>query len=67
MLSHFQVLCFTEPAIDRYARLKVMKVRIKHMDLRIAAIALESGGTLVIRNVSDFRTIRELPIVDWSA
>ena len=37
------------------------------MDLRIAAITLEYGGTLVTRNVSDFRTISDLPIVDWSA
>ena len=35
-------------------------------DLRIAAIVLESGATLVSRNLADFRPIAELDVEDWS-
>lgn len=45
MLGCFPVLSFTEGAISRFAQLKSLKLRVKHMDLRIAAIALEHGGT----------------------
>jgi tRNA(fMet)-specific endonuclease VapC len=67
VLSRFRVLSFTEPAIDRFTHLKGMKLGVKHADLRIAAITLEHGGTLVTRNARDFRAIADLPIADWSA
>ncbi len=66
VLSRFHILSFTEPAIDRFTRLKGLKLGVKHADLRIAAITLEHGGALVTRNVRDFRAIPDLPIVDWS-
>ncbi len=44
-----------------------VKLEVKHADLRIAAITLEHGGTLVTRNVRDFRGIPDLLIVDWSS
>ena len=47
--------------------LKGLKLGVKHADLRIAAITLEHGGTLVTRNVRDFQAIPDLSIVDWSA
>ena len=53
-LSHFQILSFTEEAIRRYEHLKSLKLGTKKMDLRIAAIALEQGATLVTRNVPRF-------------
>ncbi len=39
---------------------------VKHADLRIAAITLEHGGTLVTRNTRDSQAIPDLPFVDWS-
>ena len=66
MLGRFHVLSFTEPAIGRFMYLKNLKLGVKHADLRIAAIALEHGGTLVTRNVRDFQVIPDLSIVDWS-
>ncbi len=66
VLGQFHILSFTEPAIDRFIYLKGLKLGVKHADLRIAAITLEHGGTLVTRNVRDFREIPDLPIVDWS-
>ena len=66
LLSRFRVLSFTEPAIDRFDYMKGLKLGVKHMDLRIAAITLEHGGTLVSRNTKDFLTVPSLQIQDWS-
>jgi tRNA(fMet)-specific endonuclease VapC len=66
LLGRFQILSFTEPAIERFTSLKGLRLGVKHADLRIAAITLEHGGTLVTRNVRDFRGIPDLSVVDWS-
>jgi tRNA(fMet)-specific endonuclease VapC len=65
-LARFRILSFTEMAIDRYEELKRLKLGTRKMDLRIAAITLVHGGTLVTRNVRDFRDIPSLVIQDWS-
>ena len=67
VLSRFQILSFTEPAIDRFIKLKGLRLGVKHADLRIPAITLEHGATLVTRNARDFQAIPDLSIVDWSA
>jgi tRNA(fMet)-specific endonuclease VapC len=43
-----------------------LKLGVKHMDLRIAAIVLEHGGVLVTRNVSDFQNVPGLTIENWA-
>jgi predicted nucleic acid-binding protein len=53
-LSRFRILSLTLAAIERYEELKRLKLGTKKMDLRIAAITLVYGGTLVTRNVRDF-------------
>src|SRR5215471_5456942 len=50
-LSSIQILPFTQPAAAQYEQLRSMRLRIGTMDLRIAAIALTHGATLVTRNV----------------
>jgi tRNA(fMet)-specific endonuclease VapC len=61
-----RILSFTEPAIARFERLRAMKLGVGAMDLRIAAIALEHGATVVTRNTRDFQRIPGLPLDDWS-
>jgi tRNA(fMet)-specific endonuclease VapC len=65
-LSRVQILSFSEQAIDRYEELRQQKLNIGKMDLRIAAIALELGVTLVTRNTRDFSRVPGLLIEDWS-
>ncbi len=65
-LARFRILSFTEAAIERYEQLKRLKLGTKKMDLRIAAITLVHGGTLVTRNVRDFQGIPALATEDWS-
>jgi len=67
LFGRFPILSFTEPAIRRFEHLKSLKLNVRHMDLRIAAITLEHSGTLVTRNLRDFRDIPSLAIEDWSA
>lgn len=65
-LVRFYILTFGEPAIARYEGLRAAHRRLDKSDLRIAAIVLESGDTLVTRNAKDFRQIAGLHIEDWA-
>src|SRR5712692_4289014 len=60
------IIGFDEQAQTIFRRLRVHGIRIGTQDLRIAAIALGLGATLVTRNVQDFATIPSLNIEDWS-
>ena len=65
-LAAFQILSFEKAAIQRYESLRKLKVNIRKMDLRIAAVVLEKGATLVTRNARDFNQVPGLVFVDWS-
>lgn len=60
------IIGFDEHAQTIFRRLRVQSMRIGTQDLRIAAITLSHGATLVTRNVQDFATIPSLNIEDWS-
>lgn len=64
--STFQVITFETPAIRRYESLRKLKLNVRKMDLRIAAVVLEKNATLVTRNTRDFAQVPGLQIVDWS-
>jgi tRNA(fMet)-specific endonuclease VapC len=64
--ARFRILSFTEPAIVRYESLRAAHRRLGKNDLRISAIALEHGPTVVTRNSSDFGQVAGLTIEDWS-
>jgi tRNA(fMet)-specific endonuclease VapC len=65
-LSRVTIYPFSEAAIERYEHLQEQKLNIGKMDLRIAAIVLEFGVTLVTRNMRDFCRVPDLEIEDWS-
>jgi tRNA(fMet)-specific endonuclease VapC len=67
VLASFPILPYTEAAIARYEQLRTMKLNVGGMDLRIAAIALEQGGTVITRNLADFQRIPGLSCEDWAA
>jgi tRNA(fMet)-specific endonuclease VapC len=60
------VLEFNANAGVRFQELLRQKTRIGTQDLRIAAIALAIGGTVVTRNQRDFQRVPGLRIEDWS-
>ncbi len=64
--SGFEMLSFPAPAIMRYEQLRATYRHIGKNDLRIAAIVLNHGDTLVTGNVRDFQPIPGLAIQDWS-
>ena len=65
-LSRFAILPFTTAAIARFQLLLSSRLNVRKMDLRIAAIVLEHGGTLVTRNTRDFSRVPGLTLEDWS-
>jgi tRNA(fMet)-specific endonuclease VapC len=65
-LSRIQIVDFDESAIQRCEELKKLKIKVRKMDLRIAATVLDRDGVLVTRNGRDFRQVPGLRIEDWS-
>jgi tRNA(fMet)-specific endonuclease VapC len=69
ILSDFarsQVLPYTSAAADMFEELRKHRIRIGTMDLRIGAIALAKGMTVLTRNVADFRRVLNLSVEDWT-
>jgi tRNA(fMet)-specific endonuclease VapC len=64
--ARWRILLFPETAIARFEALVALRLNVAKTDLRIAAITLENGGTVVTRNVRDFQRIPQLPVEDWS-
>lgn len=70
MISYFSkwnILAFHEAADTMFRQLRAQRIRIGSQDLRIAAIALLSGFTVVTRNVRDFSQVLGLNVEDWTA
>ena len=65
-LNQFRLLSFTEEAIDRFETLRSQKLGVRANDLRIAAIALVNGATVVTRNVADFGRVPGLLVENWA-
>ena len=64
--NKFALVPLTVSGVTRFEQLVRAKLNVKRNDLRIAAIALELGATIVTRNRRDFGRIPGLAIEDWS-
>lgn len=58
---------FDSAAALEFQRLKKSRLRVGTMDLKIAAIALAQGATLLTRNRSDFEKVTGLAVEDWTS
>src|SRR5215475_10099360 len=65
--SKWNILAFHEEADTMFRQLRAQRIRIGNQDLRIAAIALLYGSTVVTGNVRDFSQVPDLNVVDWTA
>jgi tRNA(fMet)-specific endonuclease VapC len=65
-LRYWEVVSFAVGAATRYSVLKKQKLNVGGNDLKIAAIALETGATVVTRNRRDFARIPGVVTEDWS-
>jgi tRNA(fMet)-specific endonuclease VapC len=64
--NRYELISFSEPAILRFEQLRAMRLNIGLMDLRISAVALQDGFTVVTRNQRDFNRVPGLTSEDWS-
>jgi tRNA(fMet)-specific endonuclease VapC len=60
------LLPFDEQASQQFGNLGRQRIRIGTMDLKIAAIALVHGATLLTRNRGDFGKVPNLRVEDWT-
>jgi tRNA(fMet)-specific endonuclease VapC len=64
--QRMNVLPFAEPAQVTFKSLRRQCRRLGTLDLRIASIVLMSDGTLLSRNLRDFRQVPGLAVEDWT-
>ena len=62
----FGIFADTPAGATLVADWKSAKIRVKPMDMRIAAIAIASDATLVTRNARDFKLIPGLKLDVWT-
>jgi tRNA(fMet)-specific endonuclease VapC len=60
------VIEFDQAAAAEFNRLRSCRVRIGTMDLRIAAVALTRGYTVLTSNTRDFSQVPGLTTEDWT-
>jgi len=66
-LGTFSIHPVTVPALARFDRLVKSKLNVGRADLKIAAVALEVGATVVTDNLRDFGRVPGLAVEDWLA
>jgi len=63
---HVPVVDYDSDAAAQFQSLRRSRIRIGTMDLKIAAIALRLGATLLSRNIADFSKVPGLKVEDWT-
>ena len=66
LYAYLTIQDFDTASIARYQSLRGQTQNVGKADLKIAAIALEVGGTVVTRNVRDFGREPNLAVEDWA-
>lgn len=66
LLGSYRVLPMTESALAEFDRLVTLKLNVGRMNLRIAAIALTAGATVITHNLRDFQRVPALAVEDWT-
>jgi tRNA(fMet)-specific endonuclease VapC len=64
-LAKFSLLDFDEAAANCFLEIQKQCPRVGAMDLKIAAISIGHGATVLTRNVSDFDSVRGLRVENW--
>jgi tRNA(fMet)-specific endonuclease VapC len=67
LLGQLAIYPVTVPALARFDQLKKQNLNVGTMDLKIAAVALELGATVVTDNLRDFGRVPQLAVEDWLA
>jgi tRNA(fMet)-specific endonuclease VapC len=62
----FPLAAFDTASESRFQHLRASRLRVGTLDLKIAAIALSNGLTVLTRNRADFGRVPGLAIEDWS-
>lgn len=60
------ILDYDTLAAEEFERLRQSQIRIGRADLKIAAICISAGATLLTRNRKDFAQVPGLKFEDWS-
>lgn len=63
--KEWTVLKWDDKAVEVYEGLVKQRLRVKTMDLKIAAIAIQNDATLLSRNLKDFVRVPGLLVEDW--
>lgn len=66
MLSDFSMTPYDDASERELQRLKAAQIRVGTQDLKMAAIALANGLTVLTRNTRDFARVPGLMFDDWS-
>jgi len=65
-IRHFRILSFSTEAQAIYRQWRKQKIRVSTHDLRIAAICVDRGATLISYNRRDFERVPGLRVEFWS-
>ena len=65
LLGELDIHSVTVPALARFDALVRLKLNVGRSDLRIAAVALEVGATVVTDNLRDFGRVPHLAVENW--
>ena len=66
MFRVFSLVPFDSGSESRFRQLRAARWRVGTLDLKIAAIALTNGLTVLTRNRIDFGRVPGLTLADWS-